>query len=198
MLARQGTGVSPTSEHRLHHNSSAQTRRRLRESMLQKTYLNTSFEANNTNTFLYRDDFWECSLLCDGRRVLKMNKYKETRGSGQVTLGKRIRKLRKEKGWTQRQLEEKAGIENRNLTRYESDKVRPRLSSLKMLAQALEVSVDELTAEEHEKAEQQFQDKELLNQFLAVEKMDGRDRDAIKCLLQAMIVKNRLKELQTA
>ncbi len=115
-----------------------------------------------------------------------------------MTLGQRIRTLRKDKGWTQRQLEEKAGIENRNLTRYESDKVRPRLSSLKMLAQALEVSVDELTSEEDERPDNQFQDKELLNQFLAVEKMDERDRDAVKCLLQAMIVKNRLKELQTA
>jgi transcriptional regulator with XRE-family HTH domain len=135
-----------------------------------------------------------------------MRRDKGRRGFVQVTLGQRIRTLRKGRGWTQRQLEEKAGIpgreryafESRNLTRYESDKVRPRLNSLKMLAQALEVSVDELTAEEHEKLEQQFQDKELLNQFFAVEKMDDRDRDAIKCLLQAMIVKNRLKELQTA
>jgi transcriptional regulator with XRE-family HTH domain len=125
-----------------------------------------------------------------------MREIKQTRGFAQVTLGQRIRKLRRDKGWTQRQLEEKAGIENRNLTRYESDKVRPRLGSLKMLAQALEVSVDELTAEDDERPDQQFQDKELLNHFLAVEKMDARDRDAIKCLLQAMIVKNRLKELQ--
>ncbi len=115
-----------------------------------------------------------------------------------MTLGQRIRKLRLEKGWTQRQLEEQAGLESRNLTRYESDKVRPRLKSLKMLANALEVSVDELAAEDEEKAEERFQDKELLNQFLAVEQMGEQDRMAIKRVIQAMIIKNKVNDLQTA
>ncbi|MGE0487761.1 MAG: helix-turn-helix domain-containing protein [Vulcanimicrobiota bacterium] len=120
------------------------------------------------------------------------------RGFLDVTLGQRIRHLRMQKGWSQRQLEEKAGLEGRNLTRYESDKVRPRLRVLKQLASALQVSVDELTTDENERPEQQFQDKELLNQFLAVEKMDEQDRMAIKCLLQAMILNNKIRDLQTA
>lgn len=115
-----------------------------------------------------------------------------------VTLGQRIRHLRKQKDWTQKELERQAGLENRNLTRYESDKVRPRVESLKKIAEALEVTVDELTTEESELPEQQFQDKELLNQFLAIEKMDDQDRFAIKRILQAMIVKNKVQDLQVS
>lgn len=112
-----------------------------------------------------------------------------------MTLGQRIQRLRREKGWTQRELEQRAGIENRNLTRYESDKVRPRVESLTKIAEALEVSVDELTSNE---PDTQFQDKELLNQFLAIEKMDEQDRFAIKRILQAMIVKSKLQDLQVS
>lgn len=115
-----------------------------------------------------------------------------------MTLGQRIRHLRKKKDWTQKELERQAGLENRNLTRYESDKVRPRVDSLKKIAEALEVTVDELTTEDSEQPEQQFQDKELLNQFLAIEKMDDQDRFAIKRILQAMIVKNKVQDLQVS
>lgn len=117
------------------------------------------------------------------------------KGFQPMTLGQRIKQLRKERGWTQRELEQRAGLENRNLTRYESDKVRPRLESLTKIAEALEVSVDELTREE---PSHQFQDKELLNQFLAVEKMDEKDRFAIKRILQAMIVKSKVQNLQVS
>ena len=84
------------------------------------------------------------------------------------------------------------------MTRYESDKVRPRVESLKKIAEALEVSVDELTRTENEEPQQQFEDKELLKQFLAVEKMDEQDRFAIKRVLQAMIVKSKVQDLQVS
>ena len=112
-----------------------------------------------------------------------------------MTLGQRIKQLRKERGRTQGELEQRAGIENWNLTRYESDKVRPRLESLTKIAEALEVSVDELTREE---PSHQSQDKELLHQLLAVEKMDEKDRFSIKRILQAMIVISKVQNLQVS
>lgn len=113
-----------------------------------------------------------------------------------MTLGQKIRKFRLAKGWTQKRLEKESGVENRNLTRYEHDKVRPRPKILKQIAAALEVSVDELLAEEGEQTEQMFQDKELLNQFLAVQHMGNEDREAIKRIIRAMIIKDRVRDLQ--
>lgn len=115
-----------------------------------------------------------------------------------MTLGQRIRALRMQRGWTQRELERQAGVESRNLTRYENDKVRPRLKVLQGIAEALEVSVDELVAEDDSTPEHAFRDKELLNQFLAVEQMEDDDKAAIKRVIQAMILKHKVRGLQTA
>lgn len=37
-------------------------------------------------------------------------------------VGAKLRKLRKEKGWTQKQLEERTGIDQKNISSYEADK----------------------------------------------------------------------------
>lgn len=54
----------------------------------------------------------------------------------------RIRKLRLEKGWTLRQLEEKSGVGVGILTRWERDLVNPRVDLAYYVAQALGVSIE--------------------------------------------------------
>ncbi len=44
-------------------------------------------------------------------------------------------------------------------------------------------------------AESSLTDKELLNQFKAIEKMPERDKDVVKTLIDAFITKGKLKQL---
>ncbi|MBO5220871.1 MAG: helix-turn-helix transcriptional regulator [Clostridia bacterium] len=61
-----------------------------------------------------------------------------------VVIGKRIRELRKEKGWTQERLAERAGIEPSNLSHIERAATKLSLPTLVGIANALEVSLDEI------------------------------------------------------
>ncbi len=62
-------------------------------------------------------------------------------------LGNNIQKLRKEKGWTQKQLAGKVDSAVITIQQYELGKREPRIDQLKKIAVALGVSVDDLTAD---------------------------------------------------
>jgi transcriptional regulator with XRE-family HTH domain len=65
-----------------------------------------------------------------------------------LTIGEQIRTLRKNKGFSQELLAENAGINLRTLQRIESGSVVPRGETLRLLAQALDIPVEELAASE--------------------------------------------------
>jgi len=63
---------------------------------------------------------------------------------GKETIGKRIARLRKERGYTQVELAEKMSIIQTLISDYERDKLRLHAEMVIRLAQALEVTTDEL------------------------------------------------------
>lgn len=65
------------------------------------------------------------------------------------------------------------------------------LEALIRLAKSLHVSLDSLVFDEHERGP----DEELKLQFEAVRQLPPDDRQAIKALLDGMIVKHRTKQL---
>jgi transcriptional regulator with XRE-family HTH domain len=63
---------------------------------------------------------------------------------GEEPLGQRIRRLRKERGYTQADLADKIGIVRELISEYEREKIRPHYEMVIRLALALDVSTDEL------------------------------------------------------
>ncbi len=61
-----------------------------------------------------------------------------------VMIGKRIEALRKEKGWTQQTLGDRANISREQISRYEHGKSIPDFQTTIRIAEALEVSIDSL------------------------------------------------------
>ena len=57
-------------------------------------------------------------------------------------LGKNIRRFRKRDGMTQEQLAEKAGINQKQISKIESGRIQARLSTYLRIANALGVSID--------------------------------------------------------
>lgn len=67
-----------------------------------------------------------------------------------MTMGEKIRELRKERGLTQKELGELCGgISDSNIRKYETDKQNPKLSTLKKIANALQVAPAELMGSEY-------------------------------------------------
>ena len=67
-----------------------------------------------------------------------------TNNSLQINVGKHIQKLGEVKGISQQDLAAKCNFEKSNMSRLESGRVNPTLSTLEKVANALEVSLAEL------------------------------------------------------
>ena len=59
-----------------------------------------------------------------------------------------LREIRKEKGLTQNELSNRTGVNQNNISRYETGAREPRLKDAKALAVALGCTVDELIGDE--------------------------------------------------
>lgn len=75
-----------------------------------------------------------------------------------MTVGENIRKLRKERGLTQKRLGEMCGIKEANIRKYELDKANPKIETIERIAQALGVPIraikENITWEEHKNTEE--------------------------------------------
>lgn len=65
----------------------------------------------------------------------------------QIAAGDSIKKFRKQKGYTQKQLAEKAGISSNSIIKYERGEMSPSIYALQKIAAALDVSVSVLIDE---------------------------------------------------
>lgn len=64
----------------------------------------------------------------------------------QIKIGKFIAALRKEKGLTQEQLEEKLGVTNKTISRWENGNYMPDVEMLSLLSKEFGVSINELVS----------------------------------------------------
>lgn len=56
-------------------------------------------------------------------------------------IGELIKSVRKQKGYTQKQLAEKAGVSNNSLIRYENGETSPSMQTLQLISNALGVDL---------------------------------------------------------
>lgn len=111
-------------------------------------------------------------------------------------FAQRLKKARMDKGLSQTELGNLAGIHYTQVGRYENKGAQPSADILAKLANALGVSSDFLTnGSTDELAENTLNDKELLNQFKAIEKMADNDKNVIKTLIDAFITKRKVQQL---
>ena len=60
------------------------------------------------------------------------------------TFGQRLRRIRKEKGLTQRTLAEKVGVNQHLISHYERETNKPNVTTLEWICEALGVTATEL------------------------------------------------------
>lgn len=81
-------------------------------------------------------------------------------------IGENLKRIRKERGMTQEQLAERAGLVVMSIRRYENENANSRYEALKKISQALNISVKELIGEEYNSpAELPADVKKLLNRY---------------------------------
>ncbi|ENY93508.1 hypothetical protein HMPREF1093_03584 [Hungatella hathewayi 12489931] len=85
-----------------------------------------------------------------------------------MTIGKKIKELRKQKKLTQKRLSKLTGIAEITIRQYEADKYNPKMENLQKIANALSVSIVELIPESSPLQKEQLERVDHLAQFLEV------------------------------
>ncbi|MCA9793015.1 MAG: helix-turn-helix transcriptional regulator [Candidatus Eremiobacteraeota bacterium] len=135
-------------------------------------------------------------LACKTRKAFAIIAKEGTGQDILMTLGDRLRELRKQRGWTQKETAEKLGVHVRHYNRYENDQVEPPSKALKALAQLFEMTVEELLeANAREHFESLIPDAELFEQFQEVARLEKEDRDAVKRILSALIMNRKMQTM---
>ncbi len=112
-----------------------------------------------------------------------------------MSLGNKIKLLRHEKGWSQDELAYHAGIDGRQISRYENDKVTPSVDVVIKLAKALDVSVDHLLIDDAPRRPLHEPASKLTAKIMHLENMSEEDEASLLHVLNAIEAKNKLKSL---
>lgn len=107
-------------------------------------------------------------------------------------FGKRIKKLRKQRKWTQKELAAKLNVRFPQLNKYEGGLHVPPLEKIIQLAEIFDITVDYLLTGNHSE-EKPLHNIRLLERFHAMENFHNEDLEAIIRLIDAFIVKNKVE-----
>lgn len=113
-----------------------------------------------------------------------------------MSLGSTISELRKKKGITQVELAESLGVHQSHITRWESDRVRPRQKTLDRLAELLDTSVEELIIGGRAAlvSSLQIEDPELVELLADIPKLEDEEIGALKIVLKGMMTRVRMRQ----
>ena len=106
-------------------------------------------------------------------------------------FGERVKQLRKEKGWTQKELGNKIGVTYAQLNKYEGGTNAPPLDKLQALASALETSIDYLVTGDLTE-DMPIHNTRLIQRFQELESFNSDDQEMVIKLIDAMIAKQRI------
>ncbi len=107
-----------------------------------------------------------------------------------MSLGKKLKKYRIEKGLTQTELAEQAAIYQKNISDYEADVVTPSVTMMKKLADVLDVSIDHLVSD----SPNIIGDKRLIRMCKELDKMEPEDKMVVLKMVEAYIRDYKLKK----
>jgi transcriptional regulator with XRE-family HTH domain len=113
-----------------------------------------------------------------------------------MNFHQRLKELRIKKNLSKGDLATLAGVHYSQIGRYEEKGATPSADIMAKISNALEVSSDFLmNGSSDDLANISLTDKELLNQFKAIENMQENDKSVIKILIDAFITKKKIQQL---
>lgn len=111
-----------------------------------------------------------------------------------MDIHSRIKKLRQERGWTQEELANKIGIQQKQVSAYERSVNFPSTEILIKLAEVFDVSLDYLAFDKASiSAKVEVKDRELLRYFETIDKMNEKDKNTVKEILHLVVTQKKFK-----
>jgi len=112
-----------------------------------------------------------------------------------VSLGEKIKKLRQEKGWSQDEFAYNAGIDGRQVSRYENGKVTPSVDVVVKMAKTFNISIDFLLIEDAPRKPLGGPRNKLAERVMAIDAnaLSKEDERTLLHFIDAIEAKNKLK-----
>lgn len=123
----------------------------------------------------------------------KMTAVQKTKGE---PFGQRLARLRKEAGFSQRDLAAETGISYRVIAYYESQSKHPPTHLLPIIAKSLGVTADQLLGMVKTEHIPKTRDSRLQRRLTQLEKLPARERKQIVQFLDKYIEHDKLKKAQ--
>jgi transcriptional regulator with XRE-family HTH domain len=112
-----------------------------------------------------------------------------------VSLGKKLKQLRQEKGWSQDEFAFNAQIDGRQVSRYENDRVMPSVDVIIKMAKAFNVSLDYLLIDNMNRRPIEPITSKLVQRVLTLNGLTEEDENSLLHIIDAIEAKNKLKSL---
>jgi transcriptional regulator with XRE-family HTH domain len=110
-----------------------------------------------------------------------------------MKLGDKIKKMRKDRKWSQAELAEKLIIHVTHVSRIETERFTPSLDLLKKLSEVFEVTADYLVFDSMENVGPiNLKDKTLYEKMKLVDELEEKDRTIIHGVIDAFLVKQQM------
>lgn len=109
-------------------------------------------------------------------------------------LGKKIKAMRKKRGFSQGELAEMVGIATAHLSRLETGRYKPGIEVLKKLGDSLQVSVDYLLSDSDEDfGEVSIQDETFAERIRLLNSLNKKDREAVIHIVDALLSRKKIQ-----
>jgi transcriptional regulator with XRE-family HTH domain len=111
-------------------------------------------------------------------------------------FGSRLKSLRKDRGWTQKEFSAQLGIRYQQLNKYEGGFNMPAVEMLIVMSRVLGVTIDTLLTGELPD-DQPITNTQLLDRFRALDTFPSDDQNAVIRLIDGLVIKNRVEKSLT-
>jgi transcriptional regulator with XRE-family HTH domain len=111
-------------------------------------------------------------------------------------LGQRIYQMRKMRRVTQKELAERLDTHQSMVARWENAQIHPKDETVARIAEALEITVEELLNQQASAPGRRDDDLESLWGEIGI--LDEQDRAVLRSVLEAMILRHRMKDAMAA
>jgi transcriptional regulator with XRE-family HTH domain len=108
---------------------------------------------------------------------------------GKETLGERLARLRKERGFTQTELADKIGILQNLVSAYERGRLRLSADMVIRFSKALGVRGDEILGLEKGKSNGGIRNRRILRRIQQIDNLPRRDQEALLRTIDAFLAK---------
>ena len=103
--------------------------------------------------------------------------------TGNERIGQRLARLRKEKGYTQKELAERMGLIQALISAYENEKIRLNAEMIIRFAKSLDVSADEILGLHHEKRTRNTASLKIIRRVNKIESLpDSKQKALLKTI----------------